>query len=685
MHKRIISWLLVVTLVLTLVQTPVMADPGQTANGIQMTPDSVPQSMQLVVQGTNTAQPIPASYTDGNGQVQQGLPNEAVVTSDDSSIVSITDEKKLMPVAAGNTFVRVKVEEAGGTRTFNIAVTVTSGDGYHTILFVVPDVGTQRLVVPTGTVPTPTISTARPSTAAETYAFTGWDKTIVQAAEDTTYTATYSATPRSYTIVFKNWDGSSMRSMNLVYGITPDVSGIRPTRPSTTNSSGRRTEYTFRGWSPNVSAVTGDATYTALFSSSTSYISNAELAKRTFTITFKNWDGEVLQKVKVQGGTKPEYTEEVPTRPIEKGYRYVFNGWDSDIETATSDATYKATFKRSTADKVVLTQKDISAAARNKLTAIQFPLGTLYITADGWKELQQVKSDVTITVTKESKKDYLTIKFLKGANETLITTDMKGISFLAEDMENGDIVELADDNYTSAYHFKPVILSFINQAGAYTSIPGSCSIREANNSLLFTDLHSDAAWCKSYVDFCAARGLVNGVMGSTFAPKSSITRAQAVVIAHRFMGTPQSLGGTAFDDVDPYEWYAQAVYWATAKNLMSGLASTQFSPNTGITRADQVLLLYKLAQNMGYPCSEREKLAKYRDAGLLKTGDQTAAMEWAVAAGIIEGTGASTLAPQEATNRGSFCAMMYRFIRYLTVLDDSEAVNYDTVIAHSTK
>ena len=52
-------------------------------------------------------------------------------------------------------------------------------------------------------------------------------------------------------------------------------------------------------------------------------------------------------------------------------------------------------------------------------------------------------------------------------------------------------------------------------------------------------------------------------------------------------------------------------------------------------------------------------------------------MEWAVATGIIEGTTNVTLSPRNPTTRAEFCAMMYRFISYLTIWDDSKAVEFN--------
>lgn len=520
-------------------------------------------------------------------------------------------------------------------------------------------------------------NTERAQTPQYTYTFTGWSPEIAPVTEDVTYTAQYNEVLRKYTILFKNWDGSTIKSMLLEYGATPDVSTLKPTRADTTEN-GKTTKYKFKGWNPDITMVTKDATYTATYNATTKGdLNDPELAKKEFNISFVNWDGKVLETVKVKGGTKPAYSGKTPTRESTKDYRYTFAGWYPEIVEATEDATYTAQFKQSSAQTVVLTENDLAEAAKNPMTTIRFPYGILYINQDGVKELQAIKAQITIEVVKKgSNGDMLTIRFLKGVDETLITADMDGLLFLANYMDSGDVVALADDDKTKDSDFASVIFSVINQAGAYVPIPGSCSIRTESTYVRFDDLLG-SGWAKGYIDFCSARSLVDGFGDYKFQPESTITRAQAATIAHRLFGSPKPYGGKAYDDVSPFEWYAASISWATGNNLIDGLADTQFSPNTGITRADQVLLLYKMARLMNYECKERGKLARFHDAGLLKTGDQTTAMEWAVATGIIEGTTNVTLSPRNPTTRAEFCAMMYRFISYLTIWDDSKAVEFN--------
>ena len=136
-------------------------------------------------------------------------------------------------------------------------------------------------------------------------------------------------TCESYTILFKNWDGTILQSKTAYKDETPNYTGTTPTRPDDEHYS-----YAFSGWSPQIVAATADATYTAQFTTTNLY-----------TIVFKNWDGTVLQSKKVKNGQTPQYTGETPTRPYDEQYSYTFTGWSPKIVAATENATYTAQFR----------------------------------------------------------------------------------------------------------------------------------------------------------------------------------------------------------------------------------------------------------------------------------------------------------------------------------------------------
>ena len=67
--------------------------------------------------------------------------------------------------------------------------------------------------------------------------------------------------------------------------------------------------------------------------------------KDTYTITWKNYDGTILEiDNNVELGSMPTYDGEEPIKESDGRYNYTFAGWTPDIEPVTKDATYTATF-----------------------------------------------------------------------------------------------------------------------------------------------------------------------------------------------------------------------------------------------------------------------------------------------------------------------------------------------------
>ena len=75
--------------------------------------------------------------------------------------------------------------------------------------------------------------------------------------------------------------------------------------------------------------------------------------------------------------------------------------------------------------------------------------------------------------------------------------------------------------------------------------------------------------------------------------------------------------------------------------------------------------LYRFAQEQGYDVTASADLSGYTDAGEISSY-AVYALGWAVAEGIVNGTGGHTLAPQGGADRAQTAAMLMRFCQRYT-------------------
>ena len=128
---------------------------------------------------------------------------------------------------------------------------------------------------------------------------------------------------------------------------------------------------------------------------------------------------------------------------------------------------------------------------------------------------------------------------------------------------------------------------------------------------LFIDIAPDA-WYKDAVQYAYDNGLMTGVSATEFAPEATTTRAMIVSILARLEGvtTAEAAG---FADVDDNDWYATAVNWAANVGVVNGYEDNTFKPNTAITREQLAAILMNYAAYKGEDVSNRADLTSYTD------------------------------------------------------------------------
>ncbi|MBO7501826.1 MAG: hypothetical protein J6T32_01265, partial [Paludibacteraceae bacterium] len=154
-----------------------------------------------------------------------------------------------------------------------------------------------------------------------TYNFTGWKPALGPVTQDVTYTATYESQPRMYTIIFQNQGYTEIERQFLEHNAVP----VCENTPSEVGK--------ILVWSPAISPVIADATYTATW---------IDEPPTEWDITFVNNAGGILKAThKVGISENPSYTG-TPTKEnadhttySSNEYTYTFWGWSAVIDGET--------------------------------------------------------------------------------------------------------------------------------------------------------------------------------------------------------------------------------------------------------------------------------------------------------------------------------------------------------------
>ena len=177
----------------------------------------------------------------------------------------------------------------------------------------------------TGATPT------KPADAQYTYTFVGWTPTINTVTGDVTYKATYTNAKNKYTVKWLNYDNTVLQEGTVDFGVTPEYTGITPTKPADEQYT-----YTFLSWTPVVVPVVDNVVYIATYNNTVN----------KYTIKFVDEDGTEISSAEYEYGTSANdiVKPNDPTKDATAEYTYTFAGWDSEVTDVMGNKTYKATY-----------------------------------------------------------------------------------------------------------------------------------------------------------------------------------------------------------------------------------------------------------------------------------------------------------------------------------------------------
>jgi len=324
------------------------------------------------------------------------------------------------------------------------------------------------------------------------------------------------------------------------------------------------------------------------------------------TDTVTNPDGSVTKTETKKDGTKVETT----------------TGKDGSTVKTTTNPNGSSVTETKAADGstgTVKTDKNGQTTAETKVSA--------KAVEDAKKNGEAVKAPVEVKATRDSSTaPTVKVELPKNSGDTKVKIPVSNV-------KPGTVAVLVHPDGTEEI----VKNSLPTEDGIQLTVNGGATVKIVDNSKDFIDTRNH--WAKDAIDFVSARGLVNGMSATIYAPNASTTRAQLWTILAR-QADADLTGGA--------NWYEKAQAWAKEKGISDGA-----NPNGTINRAQMVTMLWRA---MGQPATASG--ASFADVPADSYYAQ--AVAWAIESGITAGVGGGRFDPNSTCTRAQIATFLHR-------------------------
>ena len=344
--------------------------------------------------------------------------------------------------------------------------------------------------------------------------------------------------------------------------------------------------------------------------------------------TVTNKDGskvesEIRTETKKDGTVTESKTETITSKDGTKSETKSETKTDKNGVTSGTETTKTTTANGSTGMTVTTIENGESkttAEAKVSSKAVE----------DAKKNGEAVKAPVEVEATRNSNTaPTVKVELPKSAGETKVEIPVSNAT-------PGTVAVLVHPDGTEEI----VKNSVPTENGIQLTVDGSATVKIIDTSKGFIDTQDH--WAKDAIDFVSARGLVNGMSATIYAPNNSTTRAQLWTILARQNDADLNGGNT---------WFENAQNWAKAKGISDGA-----NPNAAINRAQMVTMLWRA---MGQPTAG--SAANFTDVSA--DTYYAGAVSWAVENGVTTGVGGGRFDPTATCTRAQIAAFLARSMK----------------------
>ena len=257
---------------------------------------------------------------------------------------------------------------------------------------------------------------------------------------------------------------------------------------------------------------------------------------------------------------------------------------------------------------------------------------------------------------------------------TVSTADNGSVAVSPKNAEKGDTVTVTvtpDEGYvleslTVTDKDGDKVSTTKGEDGKYTfTMPGSTVTVKAVfaeegtvSELPFEDVKVEQ-WFYEAVKYVYDNELMNGISATEFNPNGLLTRGTIAQVLFNLEGADAD-AAAVFDDVPADAWFADAVNWAAANNIVTGYGDGTFGPDNNITREQMAAILYRYAQFKGYDVSAKGDLTAFTDGDNVSEW-ATDALAWCVGAKLINGRDNGTVDATGTATRAEIAQIFMNF------------------------
>ena len=163
------------------------------------------------------------------------------------------------------------------------------------------------------------------------------------------------------------------------------------------------------------------------------------------------------------------------------------------------------------------------------------------------------------------------------------------------------------------------------------------------------------------INYVSDNGILVGTTSTQFGPNTTLTRAMVVAVLYRWSGDGGSYSNP-FTDVYKSDYYYDAVGWAQQNGIVYGTTATQFSPAKPVTTEQFFAFLYR------YALKYHPDKTDYTEASITSHPDYSSVLEyarpsfrWAKQHNILQLTNSSYIWPQSGMARKNVALYITRY------------------------